>query len=262
MTTDENTTNAESENLQTTTDEQTQAIVESNEPEVIENPVQSEAENTDSEITEEEPPRKNRAQERIQQLVQRAKDAEEKAAEANRRLEQYEAPKEVGDVYDYDDPAEYHRDLAASVAEETRRQIAEKTAQDALQERQQATQTAFQAKVQDAAQAMPDIYQSIQTVGSMVTSETAEMIVGSDKSVEIVNYLAKNPLEAQGLQNKSPVQVALQIGRLEARLTRPETKKVSTAPKPVNTVNSAAPSTGKDPSSMTMPEYEAWRMGK
>lgn len=260
MTTEEITL-AEAENQQTTEDQTSQSdqvTAENAEPETQDTPETTAAENADTDYAEEEPPRKTRAQERIQQLVQQRKEAEDKAAELEAKLASYEAP-EVKDAYEYETDQDYHRELAKSIAAETQNEIRETAAREAREAAARASEQAFLTRVEEAKATIPDIQQSIQAVGSMVSADAADMIISSDHSIELVNFLAKNPLEAQRLKTMSPIQAARTIGQLETRVQRPATKKISTAPAPVKTVSGNSGNAGKSLDEMSHAEYVAYR---
>lgn len=90
-----------------------------------------------------------------------------------------------------------------------------------------------------------------------ITATMAEVLVESDLGEDLAYYLGKNPKEAARIAALSPLGVARELGKLEAKLP---TLKLATskAPAPVSTVRGAAGGE-KDPSTMSDAEFNAWR---
>ena len=97
-----------------------------------------------------------------------------------------------------------------------------------------------------------------------------EAILSADNVASVAYYLGKNPDELENLAaiRNNPSKMLKAIGRIEAKLESQPTlaqqkKAVSNAPKPVSPVGSAKPEPSiKDPSNMTQSEYIAWRQGQ
>lgn len=110
-------------------------------------------------------------------------------------------------------------------------------------------------------------------------------VVTSELGAELLYYLATHPDEVSGVRGKTPPEIERFVGRLEARAEdgrlfseatddTPPAKPAETAPAPVATTRPAvsrmpaplnrlggggATQVVKDPSAMTMAEYNAWR---
>lgn len=112
----------------------------------------------------------------------------------------------------------------------------------------------------------PD-FDALITSPSFVQSEpVVEAILHSTKGPQIAYFLAKNPEISSRLNQLSPFEVALEIGRMEERLTPPTPKVITQAPKPLQTVLGGNETVNKDPEKMNMDEYAkaneyrfAWR---
>ena len=89
----------------------------------------------------------------------------------------------------------------------------------------------------------------------------AEIIEGNAKGPEIAYYLGGNPGKAVELAKMSPLEAAVEIGKIELKLsTELKPKSVSKAPTPITTT--AAKGSGeleKDPDKMTNAEWQVYR---
>lgn len=96
--------------------------------------------------------------------------------------------------------------------------------------------------------------------GIMVPPVTIESIQESEQSAEIFYYLGKNVAEAKKLQGMSISAQLREIGRIEEKLSakpaEKEVKRISSAPVPLNPVNSSANVTPKDNDSIA--DDEEW----
>lgn len=98
----------------------------------------------------------------------------------------------------------------------------------------------------------------------MVSPGLKEAVLASDHGPEIIYTLFKNKTELNRINSLSLVQQVLEIGKLEAKLSKSEQKtevKTKTAapppPKPVGTKSPGK--IVKDPSEMSFEEYSEWR---
>lgn len=80
-------------------------------------------------------------------------------------------------------------------------------------------------------------------------ARAAPFIVESEKGGEIAYWLGKNPDAARDLYQKfetAPAQALIELGRIEARVSAPPPKQVSTAPKPAPVLNGGVSPLGFD----------------
>lgn len=90
-----------------------------------------------------------------------------------------------------------------------------------------------------------------------ITPAMVSVIADTDDPGVVAYHIAKSPELAAKLANMPPVQMAREIGRIEARLSSPRTTTTS-APPPITPVTpKAKPAT--DPAKMSADEYAAWR---
>lgn len=163
------------------------------------------------------------------------------------------------------------QDPTEELAERTAWKVRQQTAAEAearLKEQKDAATAETSAKLAAAwMEAVEDARERIKDFDSVVTDKTpiharaAPFIVESDKSAEIAYWLGKNPKDAEALYAKfesQPAQALIELGRIEARLSAPEPKRVSTAPKPAKTLNGGASPLSFDGSKAGVGDMQAW----
>jgi hypothetical protein len=90
-----------------------------------------------------------------------------------------------------------------------------------------------------------------------ISPAMATIIKTSDTAPEILRYLDKHRNEAKRIAALNPVSAGREMGKIEAQLSlapRPDVKKVSAAPNPLQTVSSNSGSVGND-DDLPMDEY-------
>lgn len=92
-----------------------------------------------------------------------------------------------------------------------------------------------------------------------VTEDMADALNHSDKGPEILYYLGQNVSEAAQIARLPPVQAALEIGRLEAKLSLPQPRTVTKAPPPIAPLSGGQGSLAVDPDKMSSSEWLKWR---
>lgn len=209
------------------------AAAEARAAEVNPNPDSTEPDYEAPAAGEPAPAKKQTADERIAELVQRAKDAEKTAFEAEMRLIEIEkaqpapapAPVEVapkpGDfVYgevdtDYLDALVAHR-VAVKLASQREEFEAGKRQDD-----ERATQASYQVKVQDTMAAGKELHADFDTIVNAAAFDgpLARLVVDSDNAVDIAYHLGNNSAELLKLTRATPEQRARIIGRLEGKFS-------------------------------------------
>lgn len=163
------------------------------------------------------------------------------------------------------------QDPTEELAERTAWKVRQQTAAEAearLKEQKDAATAETSAKLAAAwMEAVEDARERIKDFDSVVTDKTpiharaAPFIVESDKSAEIAYWLGKHPKDAEALYAKfesQPAQALIELGRIEARLSAPEPKRVSTAPKPANTLAGGAAPLAFDGSKASVGDMQSW----
>lgn len=93
---------------------------------------------------------------------------------------------------------------------------------------------AHQERVEEFRTKAADFDQVLKGASDLKASPVVEdLILDSDKSAHLVYFLAKHPDRLHALNGMSERQAAREIGRIESRLSLPQPKTQSAAPKPV-----------------------------
>lgn len=177
--------------------------------------------------------RKASANDRIKQItaqkydaIARAERAEKKAIELSNQIQ------ELSKSEDYDPVQDMRKAVKAENFEQSKAELIE-----ARQAAQSASVAEFTAKVDIARDTLPNIDRALAVFGQIPISNAAcDVIASSAKAAEIANYIGLNPNEGHRIARLPVYQQTAEIARLESRLTTPEPKRVSTAPKPAPTL--------------------------
>jgi hypothetical protein len=143
------------------------------------------------------------------------------------------------------------RQLAADKAAETERETL----------RQSATARSYAEKQAKARARLPDYDKVVgQAAGIQVSNAVSQAIIESDLAPDLEYHLAANPAKLHALNTMRPEQVAREIGRLEAVLaSTPQARTSTQAPPPPTALKGGSAGPPKQPQSMNMDEYVAWR---
>lgn len=177
--------------------------------------------------------RKASANDRIKQItaqkydaIARAERAEKKAIELSNQIQ------ELSKSDEYDPVQDMRKAVKAESFEQSKAELVE-----ARQAAQSASVAEFTAKVDIARERLPDIDKALGVFGMVPLSNAAcDVLASSAKAAEIAHYIGLNPNEGHRIARLPAHQQAAEIARLESRLTTPEPKRVSSAPKPAPTL--------------------------
>lgn len=220
------------------------------------------------EDSSDEPKRLTRNQRLQRKAARLSTMVAEQAAELERLRQAREqsnadsAPKEAdfnGDYFAYQTAK-----AAYDAAQLVRKDLADREERDtqrSLADRQREANEEFLERVEDIKKTVTDYDKVIDTfanAGGRFAPHVIEEIRDSDKGPMLAYHIAKVPGLAAELNALSPRDAAREIGRLEARVSLPQPKKQTQAPAPLSAIKGGA-SPSKDPASMSMGEYIAWR---
>ena len=220
----------------------------------------------DEEVDSKPQPKKNRYQERINELTASRREAERKAADLEARLAKLEqnanpdpSPKEqektdIGPMPDelntdgtdkYPlgefDP-QYIRDLTRYTLNQERliqqaKEAAEREEQEIVEQRQ-ALETSWRGKMDSAQERYPDFQEKGQTlVGSFENIDPAygeyltATIMGMEYGADVLYYLANHHDEAERIVSSGPTQATIALGRLESKFVDANNEKEQTRPR-------------------------------
>lgn len=159
-------------------------------------------------------------------------------------------------IEDYIDAMADHK--ATQKAEEVfRRRDAEQSASK-QQEESSRVRDGFTKQMDDARNAYEDFDDVVDNPDLPISQAMAEAIMRTKGGADVAYYLGKNPAEAVRLANLDPFSAAVEIGRIAATVVRPQARKASNAPPPIQPVGTRA-SPVKDPAKMSDSEWYASR---
>lgn len=137
-------------------------------------------------------------------------------------------------------------DMRKANAEDRMRERAEQ----ATHARQQAKREAAEAhleRIEEFRDKVKDFDATMKAASSLQTApHVEELILDSDKSAHLLYHLAKNPDRLARLNDMSERDAAREIGRIESRLSLPNPKTQTKAPKPVTPPKGGAAPTSHD----------------
>lgn len=243
---------------------------------------EDEGEEESEEQENDKPKKKNGFKKRIERFQKRLeeKDREiefmrQQALKGNAAPEQKEAPKSldlkkpIPDDFDsHTDYVEALTDYKLSVKDKERQ---EESAKQKLKEEFEAKTKDFKSKVEEFSKHVDDFEEAIYEVNDIPLSyDLQENILTSDLGPQLMYELSKNRKELERINKLNPVQVAREIGRLEAKLSQKdqsqqEIKKVSApkAPAPISPIGTkGSTKTFKAVEDMSLSEYEQYRKTK
>lgn len=176
--------------------------------------------------------RKQRNRERWQQMKQAALDSQRRERFYLSEIERL--AKQQPDYSKVTDPNELLIEKTADRLRQSQIEEHRVHGQAAQAAHQQAVSEAWNAIADDMRARVPDFDQVV-TDRTPIHTRAAPFIVDSEKGGEIAYWLGKNHDAAADLYRKfetNPAQAYIELGRIEARLSAPAPKQVSTAPKP------------------------------
>lgn len=205
----------------------------------------SEAESSESgDDTPAAPKKKHWAHERIDELTRQRREAERQAEYWKSRASQ------TVDV----DSLDYEEGIAERVQQRTRQEQAE-TAQTSAA---MLAQEAFSHRELMAREKFTDYDAVTRNPSVPITPAMAEIIRDSDLGPDLAYHLGKNVTEAAKIAALPANRQAVELGKLEARLSAPKPLPKQ-PPAPVQPVSGIVAGGSRDPGKMSMAEYAAWR---
>lgn len=214
-------------------------------------------ESPEKELTAEERKRE-RNRERWREMNRTRDEALRRAQVAEAELQRIKSNPQR-DYSQFQDPDER---LAARTADMVRQSMAPDHEAQAAQmraESDRAMREAWRIAQDDARARIPDFDQVVND-RTPIHQRAAPFIVESEKGPEIAYWLGKNPDAARDLYHKfesQPAQALLELGRIEARLSAPPPKTVSSAPKPAPVLNGGVSPLGFDPGKSGVDDFAA-----
>jgi hypothetical protein len=190
------------------------------------------------------PKRKHWATERIDDLTRQRREAERQAEYWKARAGQTVDPNTL----------DYEEGIAERVSQRNRQEQADTAKATA----EQLAGEAFNYRETIARERFADYETVTRNPSVPITPAMAEIIRDSDVGPDLAYHLGKNVTEAARIAALPVNHQAVELGKLEARVTAPKPLP-DRAPAPVQPVSGIAAGGSKDPGKMSMTEYIAWR---
>jgi len=234
--------------------------LEASSPEIEDSP----AEETEQTVKSEESRRigelawKQREAERI---AQKATQEAEYWRQQAQKPDEVEPDKTLAD-FDYDEDAfrTHLFDQATKRAEKAATEAARREIeQDNSQREQQARQQAYLKREQEYAGTLDDYWDVARSDSVIVNQDMYNALIGSEHGPAILYYLGKNLDIADSISRLPVAEAAMEIGKIEARLTSQKPATVTKAPPPPSQIKGLDPVINKNPDDMTQAEFNAHR---
>lgn len=170
---------------------------------------------------------------------------------------------------DYESHADYVDALTDWKIDQREKAKVEHEQKSKLQTEQQKLIQDHSARVESFKKKTADFDDVLSEVDEIpVSPAVQELILTSDNGPALMYELAKNPEEFERINKLSPLAAARELGRLESKLSaqaseekKPEPKKLTKAPKPIDPVGTGKGSVAKsiDDPNLSFSEYERMR---
>lgn len=179
--------------------------------------------------------------------------------------QQAQQPSQAPKLEQYNSIEEYLDALADHKASQKFDHLAKEREAKESQTRQQKEaaklREGYTKQTEQARQAYEDFDDVVQDPDLPISQAMAEAIMRSSNGADVAYYLGKNPDQAARIASLDPFSAAVEIGRIAATVVRPQPRKTSNAPPPIQPVGArATPVT--DPDKMSADEWMKWRNGQ
>ena len=176
--------------------------------------------------------------------------------------QQAQQPSQAPKLEQYNSIEEYLDALADHKASQKFDHLAKEREAKESQTRQQQEAAklheSYTKQTEQARQAYGDFDDVVQDPDLPISQAMAEAIMRSTNGADVAYYLGKNPDQAARIASLDPFSAAVEIGRIAATVVRPQPRKTSNAPPPIQPVGArATPAT--DPDKMSTEDWLKWR---
>lgn len=176
--------------------------------------------------------------------------------------QQAQQPSQAPKLEQYNSIEEYLDALADHKASQKFDHLAKEREAKESQTRQQQEvaklHESYTKQTEQARQAYSDFDDVVQDPDLPISQAMAEAIMRSANGADVAYYLGKNPDQAARIASLDPFSAAVEIGRIAATVVRPQPRKTSNAPPPIQPVGArATPVT--DPDKMSTEDWLKWR---
>lgn len=228
-----------------------------------------EVETTDGQEDQSSEPKKLSRNQRLQRKAARLSTMVAEQQAEIERLRQASAAIESSEPKEADyngDWTKYQADYAAwktaKSFKETLNERDQREAEARLKDRMREAAEEFGDRAAEYKASVADfdtVIEAFAKSGGSFSNDLQQELLESEQGPALAYHIAKSPGLANELNGMSTREVAREIGRLEAKLTGPQPKKQTQAPKPLAPITGGTASPAKDPAKMSTAEYVAWR---
>lgn len=191
--------------------------------------------------------------ERSQQAPQQQQQAQQAQPSQAPKLDQFNS------VEEYLDALADHK--ASQKFDHLAKEREAKESQTRQQQEAAKLYESYTKQTEQARQAYEDFDDVVQDPDLSISQAMAEAIMRSNNGADVAYYLGKNPDQAARIASLDPFSAAVEIGRIAATVVRPQPRKTSSAPPPIQPVGArATPVT--DPDKMSTDDWLKWRNGQ
>lgn len=158
--------------------------------------------------------------------------------------QQAQQPSQAPKLEQYNSIEEYLDALADHKASQKFDHLAKEREAKESQTRQQQEvaklHESYTKQTEQARQAYEDFDDVVQDPDLPISQAMAEAIMRSTNGADVAYYLGKNPDQAARIASLDPFSAAVEIGRIAATVVRPQPRKTSNAPPPIQPVGARA----------------------
>lgn len=211
--------------------------------------------------------------------ARRAIEAERKAADLQRQIDELKGTKSVGQPAatgdepkpeDFKTVGEYTRALVKWEAKQAGKSAAEHAEVSRQQAEANQIIAGFVERQEAFMKATPDYEEVLESADFEIPPVSQQYLVESEYGPQLAYHLAKNPDVATSLRKLSPRRQLAELGKLEVKFEKPvETVKtapaangISKAPAPIQPLDAKSTPVQKDPKDMSFQELRAFRQAQ
>lgn len=201
--------------------------------------------------------RARNAQQRIGQLAAQRNAARAQVQALETELRQYR-PQPIDPNLEFENPGEFTQATIKHAIGEQQNEQSYRQAQLAHQAQLKSSADLFYERVELMRDELPDFDQVFNNNNVAVSELAVDFLADSEAGPRIAYHLGKNPSLASKIANMPPVQQAIELTRLEAKLLKAPAKRTTNAPAPAKSIRAQSTGTA-DPASMSYADYKKWR---
>lgn len=197
--------------------------------------------------------RRRNARQRIGELTAQRNEARTRAEMAERQLmalrERYQP---VDPNLEFEDPGKFQQESIRLALTERDAESTAQQRESALIQKRQADADMFHARLDEVRDEMPD-FDQVFTDAVPISEVAAEFLAESENGPKVAYHLAKNIGQARRIAALDPVRQAIELTRLEAKLSSaPPAKRTTKAPRPAKPISAAGSAGTFDPASASV----------